>query len=137
MKSYRSTHVLKLPCYRELDGDLVAIENNIGDFFCIKRIFYIYNVPKNECRADHASKNTDFLMIAISGCVNICIDNGYEKKMYYMKSRDKGLYVPCNNWIRVHYLSEEAVLLVLANTKYNESVYYKDYREFLDRNVRD
>ena len=136
MENNRGVSIVKLPCFEEVDGNLISIENDTVPFFNIERIFYIYNVPLNKSRADHASKNTDFLMIPISGKLNICIDDGIKRKKYVMSNKRKGLYVPNNHWIKISSFSNDAVLLVLANTKYKDSIYYNDYNDFLNSKMK-
>ncbi len=60
-------------------GFLIALEGNRGIPFDIKRIYYIYNVPKETKRGFHAHKRLEQVLICMSGSVKIKVDDGSEK----------------------------------------------------------
>ncbi len=113
----------------EEDGSLVYLESVKDVPFEIKRIFYIFGVPNNMTRASHASVNSDFALIAINGSVTVTLSDGVSSNRYELKDRNNGLYVPSMTWMITSNFSRGSVLLVLANTSFDEC-YIKDYNEF-------
>lgn len=124
--------IIKFSTVSEDDGSLTYFEENAEIPFTIKRCFYIYSVPKKMTRANHASTTTSFVLIVVNGKVEIELDNGYEKKMYVLNSKDIGLLVPQLVWIRAKNFSKDAVMFVLASTVYKDCKYITNYTEFID-----
>ena len=61
-------------------GNLVVIEGDGMDIpFDIKRAFYIYGSDATVVRGQHANKETEFLLVNVSGSSKVKIDNGKEQ----------------------------------------------------------
>lgn len=114
----------------EDDGSLVFMEAQNEIPFSIKRIFYIFNTPINATRADHASKDTDFVLINIHGSTKISVDDAFEKKEYTLSSPNMGLYIPHNTWMNTFDFKDDSVLISLASMNYDKSHYFENYAEF-------
>lgn len=114
----------------ESDGSLVFMEGRAEIPFDIKRVFYIFDTPTDALRADHANKNTDFVLIAVHGSVKVELDNGLQKEVYELDSPKKGLYIPHMTWMRTYDFRNDAVLLALASEKYEQNQYYEDYEVY-------
>jgi len=112
-------------------GFLIALEGNREIPFNIKRIYYIYNVPKEIKRGFHAHKRLEQILICMSGSVKIKVDNGNEKRIFELNNPSKGLYVGPGVWHEMYDFGKSAVLLVLASEYFSESDYIRDYEEFL------
>lgn len=125
------SHLIPFTQIDEEDGSLVFLEGMSEVPFTIKRVFYIFNNPKEAVRANHANKNTDFVLIAVHGNVKVEVDDGVEKQTYTLDTSNKGLYIPHMTWMRTFDFKQEAVLLALASEKYEKNQYYEDYEEFI------
>ena len=115
----------------EDDGNLVPIESNFDTPFPIKRLFYVYGVRDTDVRGEHSHYKTKQLLICIHGKVEVTCKDGLGERKYLLESPQQALYIPPMVWDEQKYLSEDTVLLVLANTKYDPSDYIQDYNEFL------
>jgi len=113
-------------------GNLTVIESNKDIPFEIKRVFYIYDVPGGESRGAHAHKTLEQIMIAISGSFNVNLDDGKQKKTFYLNRAYYGLYIPRMIWGDIDNFSSGSVCLVLASDYYNESDYVRNYDEFVE-----
>ena len=113
-------------------GFLTALEENREIPFNIKRIYYVYTVPKEIKRGFHAHKRLEQILICMSGSVKIKVDNGNEKKIFELSDPSKGLYIGPGVWREMYDFNQSSVLLVLASEYYNESDYIRDYEEFLE-----
>tara|TARA_Y100000310_G_scaffold221386_1_gene222947 strand:+ start:540 stop:965 length:426 start_codon:yes stop_codon:yes gene_type:complete len=114
----------------EDDGNLVPIESNYDTPFPIKRLFYIYGVKSNELRGKHSHYKTKQLLICVHGKIEVTCDDGNNKRKYLLESPQQGLFIPEMIWDEQRYLSEDSVLLVIANNKYEKSDYITDYKKF-------
>ncbi|MBA7497337.1 TDP-4-oxo-6-deoxy-alpha-D-glucose-3,4-oxoisomerase [subsurface metagenome] len=112
-------------------GFLTSLEENREIPFNIRRVYYVYNVPKEIKRGSHAHKRLEQILICMSGSVEIRVDDGNEKKIIELNDPNKGLYIGLGVWHEMYDFSKSAVLLVLASEHYNESDYVRDYEEFL------
>jgi hypothetical protein len=116
----------------EVDGSLVFFEGNKEIPFDIKRIFYIFDVPNDDFRANHASTNSDFVLIAIHGKLTVWTDDGITKTEHVLTQKSQGILVPKMNWMRTGAFSGDAVLLVIASNSYDDTHYISDYNDFVD-----
>ena len=57
-------------------GNLVAIEGNEDIPFDIKRVFYMYGTDNTMVRGRHANKESEFVLINVSGSSKIKVDDG-------------------------------------------------------------
>ena len=111
-------------------GFLTALEENREIPFNIKRIYYVYTVPKEIKRGFHAHKRLEQILICMSGSVKIKVDNGNEKRIFELSNPSKGLYIGPGVWREMCDFNQSSVLLVLASEYYDESDYIRDYETF-------
>lgn len=121
--------VIDMPVFK-LNGGNLVIHNKPELFFDTKRIFYLYNVPKNKIRGEHAHKELQELIIAIQGSFEVELLDAMSKKKYFLGDSKKGLHVIPGIWIRLKNFSDDAVALVLASDNYIDEDYIRDFKEF-------
>lgn len=122
--------IMNLPKISDARGNLTFIESNKHIPFEIKRVYYLYDVPGGESRGGHAHKNLEQFIIAASGSFDVILDDGFERKRFYLNRSYYGLYVPHMIWRELNNFSSGSVCLVLASDFYCESDYIRDYEEF-------
>jgi hypothetical protein len=113
-------------------GRLTAIEENVHIPFSIARIFYVHQVVSGVDRAGHAHRDTDQVVAGIHGFLKMDVSDGTIIKTYVLDNPGKGLFVPKMVWIRLYTFSQDAVCLVLANTKYDRSKSIRTWKEYLE-----
>jgi len=112
-------------------GKLVIAECRENIPFNINRVFYMYDTERGICRGEHANRRSEFVMIALKGQVTVETDNGREKERYLLDRPTRGLYIPRMIWKRMSGFSDDSLLLVLSNEKYDAGEYIRDYDSFL------
>lgn len=122
--------MIKLKQHGDIRGDLVAIEENDGVPFQIKRVYYIFNTKPNIRRGFHSHKKLKQVLICVHGSCKIHLDNGFETTEILLDKPYEGLLIEHNIWREMYDFSEDAVLLVLASELYDESDYIRDYQKF-------
>ena len=127
----RPPRLIELPKISDPRGNLTAIESGQHIPFEIKRVYYLYDVPGGESRGGHAHKALETLIIAASGSFTVVVDDGVERKEFFLNRSYFGLYVPPLTWRELDNFSSGSVCLVLASDFYSESDYFRDYKEFL------
>lgn len=129
----KDCRILDLPKVPDVRGNLTFIENSRHIPFEVKRVFYTYDVPGGESRAEHANINTEQFIIAMSGSFDVTIDDGYKRVKFQLNRAHYGLYVPKMIWRGIENFSSGAVCLVLASSFYSKDDYIRDYEEFIKK----
>lgn len=112
-------------------GKLVAIEGNKTIPFDVKRIFYIYGTDQKVIRGQHANKDSEFVLICLSGNCKVRLTDGLNEKTVVLDTPKVGLYIPKMVWKDMYDFSSGSVLLVVTNTYYNKEEYIRDFNEYL------
>ena len=113
-------------------GNLVVIEGDGMDVpFDIKRVFYIYGSDSTVVRGQHANRETEFLLVNVSGNSKVRVDNGEESVILELNKPGTGLYLSSMLWKDMYDFSADSVLLVLASRHYDEKEYIRDYDTYL------
>ena len=112
-------------------GSLIAFEENMNVPFDIKRVFYIYGTQEDIPRGQHSHHKTKQLLVAVNGGCKVTLDDGKEKKTYILNKPNVGLFQDSLVWGTMHDFSEDCILMVFADTYYDESDYIREYDEFL------
>jgi hypothetical protein len=133
MKKIDKCTLIELPKISDPSGNLTFIENNKHIPFEIKRVYYMYDIPGGSYRGAHAHKNLHQLIIALSGSFDIEIDDGHNKKRFYLNRPYLGLYLPPMMWRFLDNFSSGAVCMVLASDIFDENDYIRDYSQFLSK----
>lgn len=131
MKLAERCKVLEFNDLGDERGKLVVIEGNQSIPFEIKRVFYIYDSDSDVVRGQHANRESEFVLINVSGSSKVYIDDGTENMVVELNRPMMGVYIPKMVWKDMYDFSEDSVLLVLANTHYDAKEYIRDYDEYI------
>lgn len=113
-------------------GKLVVIEGGQAVPFEIKRVFYIYESDATVVRGQHANRESEFVLINISGNSKVRITGGKEEYIVELNQPMMGVYIPKMIWKDMYDFSEDSILLVLASTHYDGNEYIRDYDKYLE-----
>ena len=123
--------VIELPKIETVGGNITPIHGNINLPFDIKRVFYSYDIPGGEARGAHAHKECHQFLVAASGCYEVVLDDGINKRTVLLNRPFYGLHIPPGIWAAEQGFSSGAICLVLASHPYDENDYIRDYNEFV------
>lgn len=112
-------------------GSLVSLEEEINIPFSIKRVYYIFDTKENVRRGFHAHKELKQVAIAVRGSCAFTLDDGTGRVEVILDNPAKGLLIESFIWREMHNFSEDCVLMVLADSHYDESDYIRSYDVFL------
>ena len=119
-----------MPIKNDVRGNLSFIESHNHIPFEIKRVYYLYGVPKNQSRAGHAHKALNQLLICLNGEVQILIDDGKNKRIINLNKPYQGLLLLPGIWREIKFIEEKSICLCLADRVYEESDYFRKYEDF-------
>ena len=124
--------ILDFKEYGDERGNLVVAEGDGMDIpFDIKRVFYMYGSDPDIIRGQHANRQTEFVLINVSGSSKVLVDDGRSREVIVLDKPRMGLYMGPMIWKEMYDFSADSVLLVLASEHYQEQEYIRDYQEFI------
>ena len=126
--------VIELNKVHNRSGNLTAIEDRMEIPFDVKRLYYLYDVPGGAERGGHAHKKLQQLIVAASGCFDVVLDDGKNRKVVELNRPYFGLHVVPGIWRELINFSSGAICLVLASEKYDAHDYIRAYDEYLKYN---
>ena len=98
--------------------------------FPVKRVFYIYDIPRGASRAGHAHRTQHQFLIMLAGSCEVEVDDGTDRNRVELNSPQVALYAPPLVWLDLSGFADGSVCLVLASDLYDERDYLRDYEEF-------
>ena len=114
-------------------GTLVALEELRNIPFSIRRIYYIFGVPKGETRGHHSHNELEQVLICVSGSVKLTVSTPDEHQTILLDKKNEGLYIGPMIWRVMSEFSQDAVLLVLASQYYDEDDYIRDHSIYIKK----
>jgi hypothetical protein len=123
-------NIIDFQITRNSSGAVTTVENGMQMPFEISRVYYLYDIPGGALRGGHAHKKLEQIIIALSGCFDITLDDGVNKKTVQLSRSNLGLHLKPGIWREISNFSSGAICLALASNKYDESDYIRDYDEF-------
>jgi oxalate decarboxylase/phosphoglucose isomerase-like protein (cupin superfamily) len=122
--------LINLPKLLDSRGNLSYIEEDSHLPFKIKRVYWIYDVPGGEHRGGHAFKQTEEIIVALSGSFDVVLHTGKEEIRYHLNRSYYGLIVPEMTWRMLENFSTNSLAMIIASTEYDAADYIRDFDEF-------
>jgi hypothetical protein len=123
--------IIDLPKFLDRRGNLSFIEEDTHLPFKIKRVYWIYDVPGGEHRGGHAFKETEELIVALSGSFDIRLHDGSKEYSFSLNRSYYGVLVQKMMWRVLENFSTNSLALIIASTDYAEADYIRNYDTFL------
>jgi dTDP-4-dehydrorhamnose 3,5-epimerase-like enzyme len=121
---------VQLPKILDERGNLSVIEEKKNIPFEIKRVYWIYDVPGGEIRGGHAFKETEELIVALSGSFDVVLHDGTQEYRFSLNRSYEGVFVPKMIWRKIENFSTNSLALILASTEYSEGDYIRDFETY-------
>ncbi len=131
MYKLEDCRIIDLPKINNKSGNITSLENGTSIPFSVNRIYYLYDVPMGSERGGHAHYELQQYIIAASGSFSFILDDGKNKKEFFLNDPSKALHILPGIWREIKNFSSGSICLVLASQQYNESDYIRDYNDFL------
>lgn len=111
-------------------GSLVVLEGNITVPFDIKRVYYIFGTCTGVSRGFHAHRALRQVAVCVTGKCRMVFDDGKERSSFWLEDPTQGVLISGMIWHEMYDFSPDCVLLVLADSLYDEKDYIRDYDLF-------
>ena len=122
--------LINLPKFLDLRGNLSFLEEDSQIPFKIRRVYWIYDVPGGEHRGGHAFRETEELIVALSGSFDVLLHDGEKEHRFSLNRSYFGVLVPKMIWRTLENFSTNSLALIVASTDYNEKDYIRDFNDF-------
>ncbi len=126
----KNCKIINFPKVTDSRGNLSFIEESKQIPFQMKRVYYLYDVPSGATRGGHAHRGLQQVVIALSGSFDVILDDGYQRRSFFLNRPHYGLYIPPKVWRELENFSSNSVALSLVSEIYDESDYVRDYFDF-------
>ncbi len=121
---------ISLPSIGDGRGELVAIEGLKTIPFEIARVYYLMQLNEH-ARGFHAHKKLKQVVICLHGSCRFVLDDGVKREQIILDNPNTALFIENMTWREMYDFKNECVILVLADTYYDEADYIRDYDDFL------
>ena len=135
MIEYMKPKIIQIKSIESPKGVLSVIDNKNNLPFEIKRIFYVYNIPQNSKRGDHAHKNLKELIWVLNGEIEVStISQDKSKAKFILNKQNEGLYIPERTWSYQVANSQNCIYCVACSDYYDEGDYIRNWNDFVSSN---
>ncbi len=122
--------MIELPKFFDRRGNLSFIEEDNQLPFKIRRVYWIYDVPGGEIRGGHAFRETEELIVALSGSFDVILHDGNEQVVFHLNRSYYGVMVPKMFWRSIENFSTNSLALIIASTDFDDADYIRDFLTF-------
>lgn len=126
-----SPTVLDLPKILDSRGNLSFIEEDTHLPFKIRRVYWIYDVPGGEHRGGHAFRDTEELIVSLSGSFDVVLHDGTKEYRFHLNRSYFGVLVPKMIWRMLENFSTNSLAMIIASTDFNSQDYIRNFEEFI------
>ncbi|SRR5471030_595256 len=127
-----NVQMIPLQTHGDERGSLVALEEGKNIPFEIRRVYYMFKTKADIRRGFHAHKCLKQVAIAVRGSCRFLLDDGKERIELLLDNPAQGLLIESFMWREMYDFSDDCVLMVLADSYYDETDYVRDYDDFLE-----
>jgi dTDP-4-dehydrorhamnose 3,5-epimerase-like enzyme len=121
---------IDIPTVGDDRGYLSVVEAQQTIPFPIRRVFYMHHLTAE--RGGHAHRDTDQLVVCVSGALRLDLTDGRERLSVRLDDPTKGLFIPAMVFIDIRDIAPATVCLVLASTHYDMGRSLRSYEAFLE-----
>jgi hypothetical protein len=122
--------ILQFPIIKNPQGNLTFIEQEKHIPFEIKRVCWFYDVPGGETHRGYATKTQQELVVALSGSMDVVVNNGTAEHRFHMNRSFFGLCIPRGLWRHLCNFSTNSVALVLSSASFDDKDFIRDFKEY-------
>lgn len=126
----RRARLLELPRITDSRGNLSYLEEEAQIPFEIRRVYWIHDIPGGEVRGGHACRETEEIIIGLSGSLDVLLHDGSDERSYTLNRSYVGLHVPRMHWRELRNFSTNSLVLVVASTGYDGDDYIRHFEAF-------
>lgn len=124
-------NLINIPQRGDARGGLAVAEIGGALPFPVRRAYWIFGCKPGASRGFHAHKKLRQLCICMSGSVRFRLSDGKTSESVVLNSPTVGLFIGPGLWREMHDFAIGTVVLVLADSEYDESDYIRSEHDFI------
>jgi len=121
---------------REVYSDPKSASLGVLEFkelpFQPKRAYWLSDFKPGSSRGNHAHKSLNQVMILLQGNLDLIVHKGPRRQEFKLDENSNYVLIPAGHWREMKNASNGTVLLVLADSDYDEQDYIRSWSEYLD-----
>lgn len=123
--------LIRFPELADLRGKLSFGE--VGGLlpFEVRRFFFVYGVPTQSIRGEHAHRRIHQLLICASGTLRVSLTDGTRRREVVLEEPSVGLHLPPMIWATQYRHGPSTCLLTLCSEEYDPEEYIREFDRFL------
>jgi hypothetical protein len=130
MLTPRNCRWIDVPGAADARGRVNFLELGKGLAFQPKRLFWLHHIAAGQWRGRHGHRETELVLVAISGACRIHLDDGSIKQTVALDDPARALHIGTWVWHELTDFAPDTAVLAIASTLYNEAEYLRDYEIF-------
>jgi dTDP-4-dehydrorhamnose 3,5-epimerase-like enzyme len=112
-------------------GSLISVESQIHVPFQIARVYTLFHTTTDTVRGCHAHRDTRQLILNVSGSYTLLLDDGNNRLSVEFTRPGTGVYIHGYVWRELSNFSDDSVINCYVDKHYEDSVYMRDYHQFI------
>jgi dTDP-4-dehydrorhamnose 3,5-epimerase-like enzyme len=129
--SHSLIHKITIPQHGDARGQLSVAEIGGALPFVVRRVYWIHGTQPGVSRGFHAHRKLAQLAVCVAGSVRFRLFNGEREEDFTLTDPALGVLISPMIWHEMHDFSPDCVLMVFADTEYDEADYIRDRAEFI------
>lgn len=129
--------IIRFPYFDTKNGVLTMFQESDGKSFglpfTVKRVLVTKDMRGEDKRGGHTHHKTNQILVCISGGCTVDLDDGSKKDQVVLDKHNEGLLLYPYVWHVMHSFKPDTILLVLADTLYDEKDYIRNYEDFIQQ----
>ena len=98
--------------------------------FDVQRVLVMCDMKEDDVRGGHTHHKTNQILFAVNGACTVTLDNGVDQTEVRLDAFNKGVWLKPYVWHVMKDYAAGTVLLVVADSMYDEADYIRDFDEF-------
>jgi dTDP-4-dehydrorhamnose 3,5-epimerase-like enzyme len=123
--------LVPIPKHGDARGGLSVAETGGALPFLVRRVYWIHGTAPGVSRGFHAHKKLRQLCVCVAGSVRLSLFDGRREESVVLGSPAQGLLIGPALWREMHDFSPDCVLMVFADSEYDEADYIRDREQFI------
>jgi dTDP-4-dehydrorhamnose 3,5-epimerase-like enzyme len=95
-----------------------------------QRLFWLHHIAPGQWRGRHGHRDSQLVFVAMSGGCRVHLDDARVQESVTLDDPARALYVGTWVWHELTDFADDAAILVIASTLYEDAEYLRDYDAF-------
>ena len=128
--SIANVKFLDIPKIPDERGNISFLQNLDQIPFIIKKAYWINDIPSGTDMVGQANREFQEIVIALSGCFDVVVNDGREEKIFSLNRPDVCLYIPQMIWQPFVKFSTNSVAFIVSDQEPDNTDNFVNFSKF-------